>query len=259
MNQLADRQAQFQAHLTSGAEAVTAHIIGDDKADSETRLQVYFQAYRLRLIEVLQNDFEGLHTLLGDEGFSRMVQAYLAKHPSRHPSVRWFGQHLPVFLSSQPEYAEHPVLAEMARFEWAWGLAFDAADRSAPGVAAMTEIDPEAWGSLQVEVQPSVQQLSLSHNVPAIFQAATNQATPPPVEIAASPVSWVLWRRDLIVCWRSLEPDEAWALEAAVGGASFAQVCEGLCQWHEADAVPLRAAGMLRGWLEDELLAGISG
>jgi hypothetical protein len=146
MNQLADRQAQFQAHLTSGAEAVTAHIIGDDKADSETRLQVYFQAYRLRLIEVLQNDFEGLHTLLGDEGFSRMVQAYLAKHPSRHPSVRWFGQHLPVFLGSQPEYAEHPVLAEMARFEWAWGLAFDAADRSAPGVAAMTEIDPEAWG-----------------------------------------------------------------------------------------------------------------
>ena len=259
MSQLADRQAQFQAHLTRGTDGVTAHIIGDHKADSSTRLQVYFQAYRLRLIEVLQNDFEGLHSLLGDEGFSRMVQAYLEKHPSGHPSVRWFGQHLPVFLSSNPEYAQHPVLAEMARFEWAWGLAFDAADRPVPGIDAMAQIAPEDWGSLQVEVQPSVQQLALSYNVPAIFQAVTNQSTPPPVERAARPVNWVLWRRDLIVCWRSLDTDEAWALDAAAGGASFAQLCEGLCQWHEADAVPLRAAGMLRGWLEDQLLAGISG
>ncbi|MGI9330937.1 MAG: HvfC/BufC N-terminal domain-containing protein, partial [Gammaproteobacteria bacterium] len=100
MSGLAERQAQFQAHLTHGADDVAAHIVGDEKADSATRLQVYFQAYRLRLIDVLQNDFEGLHALLGDEAFSRMVQAYLEEHPSRHPSVRWFGQHLPAFLSA---------------------------------------------------------------------------------------------------------------------------------------------------------------
>ncbi|MGI9329727.1 MAG: HvfC/BufC family peptide modification chaperone, partial [Gammaproteobacteria bacterium] len=199
----------------------------------------------------------GLHALLGDEAFSRMVQAYLEEHPSRHPSVRWFGQHLPAFLSAHPEYAGHPVLAEMARFEWAWGLAFDAADRTSPGVAALAEIAPETWGALQVEVQPSVQQLQLIHNVPAIFQAATNGSDPPPIEAAQS-VNWVLWRRELIVCWRSLEPDEAWALAAMAGGASFARLCEGLRQWHEDEAVPLRAAGMLRGWLENDLLAGIS-
>ena len=64
---------------------------------------------------------------------------------------------------------------------------------------------------------------------------------------ATEALSWVMWRHDLIVRWRSLEGDEAWALRAVSGGASFAEMCEGLCDWHEADAVPLRAAGILRG------------
>ena len=38
------------------------------------------------------------------------------------------------------------------------------------------------------------------------------------------------------------------------GGGTFGEMCEALCEWHEADAVPLLAAGMLKRWIVEELL-----
>jgi hypothetical protein len=54
-----------------------------------------------------------------------------------------------------------------------------------------------------------------------------------------------------------LEPDEAAALEVVRGGDSFGEMCEALCEWHEADTVPLVAAGMLKRWIVEELLTGL--
>jgi EAL domain-containing protein (putative c-di-GMP-specific phosphodiesterase class I) len=39
--------------------------------------------------------------------------------------------------------------------------------------------------------------------------------------------------------------------------AGFGEICEGLCRWHSADAAPMRAAGLLRAWIEQGMLAAI--
>ena len=251
----ADQQA-FQSHLMTGSADVRTSIVGDAKATADTRLEVYYQAYRLRLVEILQNDFTGVHALLGTDAFREMVLRYIAAHPSEHPSVRWFGRHLAGFLALPP-YAEHPELAEMAQFEWAWAHAFDAADVAAAGPDVMTEVAPEAWAGLRVTAHPSLQRLDLSYNVPALFEAATRDDAPPPLVRESEPLAWMLWRRELIVHWRSQAADEAWALSSALAGQTFGDLCAGLCGWHAPDAVPLRAATLLRTWLEDGLLSGV--
>lgn len=257
MSQLNADQQAFQSHLMTGSVEVKASIVGDAKADAETRLEVYYQAYRLRLVEILQNDFTGVHALLGTDAFREMVLKYIAAHPSEHPSVRWFGRHLADFLALPP-YAGHPELAEMAQFEWAWAHAFDAADVAAAGPEVMAAVAPEAWAGLRVSVHPSVQRLDLNYNVPALFEAATRDDTPPPLVGESDALPWLLWRRDLIVHWRSLEADEAWALGAAVQAQTFGDLCSGLCGWHEPDAVPMRAASLLRTWLEEGLLSNVN-
>jgi hypothetical protein len=68
----------------------------------------------------------------------------------------------------------------------------------------------------------------------------------------------VLWRRGLQHHWRSLAVDEAWALDAARRDVDFAGICEGLCEWIDASQVALRAAGMIKGWLNDGLIAGVA-
>ena len=68
------------------------------------------------------------------------------------------------------------------------------------------------------------------------------------------PQRWLLWRRDFKIHWRSLEVHEAWAIEQAVGGANFAQICEGLLEWVDAEQAALVAAGFLKQWISDQLL-----
>ncbi len=127
MTGLANLQALFQNHVVGGDDAA-AVFVGDRTASAEERLCVYFDAYRLRLIENLRIDFPGLRALMSAEAFDAICLRYIDQHPSRGPNIRWFGRHLAGFLAADRELAGQPVLVEMARFEWARGLAFDAPD-----------------------------------------------------------------------------------------------------------------------------------
>ena len=68
------------------------------------------------------------------------------------------------------------------------------------------------------------------------------------------PQRWLLWRREFKTHWRSLDVHEAWALEQAFNGANFAEICEGLLEWIDAEQVALTAAGLLKQWISDQLL-----
>ena len=41
-------------------------------------------------------------------------------------------------------------------------------------------------------------------------------------------------------------------------GGTFGEMCETLCEWHDAGEVPLVAAGMLKRWLTEEMLTAIA-
>ncbi len=252
---LAHRQSALQSFLLHADPSITEHVVGDERADAKQRLDVYFQAYRLRLQEVLATDFGGLRALLGDEGFEQMSLAYIDAYPSEHPSVRWFGRALAGFLAEHSP--DRPELAEMAAFEWAWGQAFDAADAPVANESALAELDAGQWPGLSVTLHPSVHRVSLQFNVPAVFAAAVDGETLPELTRNDAGVSWLLWRHELNVHWRSLAEDEDRALQAAGQGTDFGSLCEGLCDWHEPEAVPLRAASLLKTWLGEGLISEV--
>ena len=76
--------------------------------------------------------------------------------------------------------------------------------------------------------------------------------------VRAATAAWMLWRRDLIVRWRSLGVDEAVALDAVRAGAAFGEVCELLCEHVDPDGAGMHAASLLKRWLNDGLLTGVS-
>ena len=90
-----------------------------------------------------------------------MARAYIAAHPSRHPSVRWFGEDLADFLGRTPPYSRTPAAAEMARFEWALGEAFDSPDVAPVTAEALMALPPEAWETLSFTALPSLRRLAL--------------------------------------------------------------------------------------------------
>ncbi len=247
---LVDLQARFQAFILRDEDSPPPGL-------QTLESSVYAEAYFLRLTEALANDYPVLQQVLGETGFAGMATTYALASPSRHFSVRWFGQHLARFLRSTPPFDAKPYLAELAAFEWLMGEAFDAANAPPIGADRLAAIPAADWPDLTLAFHPSVRRLDVQHDVLALWQSrvselATNSqvANPVPLHIA-------VWRRDLDVFFRPLVPGEALALDALLGGGTFAAACERLAADVSASDDPaVRIVGWLQQWLADGLIAG---
>ena len=93
-----------------------------------------------------------------------MVAGYIAAYPSRETSLRYFSEQLPIFLANTKPFSEHPVLAELARFERYLLTAFDASDAQAASAAMLSQIPAQDWPQLHFRLHPSVQRYQSDWN-----------------------------------------------------------------------------------------------
>jgi hypothetical protein len=249
-------QGDFQDYLLRGSDAVQQHVVGTERVPVATRLAIYGGAYRSRLADALESNFPALARLLGETDFQRLASDYVRTHESPFFSIRYYGDGLTQFLATHEEYVAAPVLAELARWEWAMTTTFDAPDAAPISHQTLARLRPPQWVGLRFEWHPSVQRLALAWNVPQLWQALTDEVERPPVELAARPVQWLLWRRDLTTCFRSLPQTEAAVLDAARSGWPFAELCELLCDEVGENEAPAAAATLLRGWVDAGLIVG---
>jgi len=254
MTELAALQSLFQGYVVDNDDAAVPAFIGDVSASAEERLNIYYEAYRLRLLEVLREDFPGLRALISADTFNAMGLRYLGRFPPHHPSVRSFANNMAEFLSTDGVYSEWPYLAEMARFECARGLAFDGPNVDVMTLEAFGAIPAENWPSLRVRFHPTLQRLRFHWNVGPLARAiSAEEPVPPPVGLD-NPETWAVWRRGLTVYFRSLDETEVRAMDAFADGRTFADVCAALCDCLDAEAVPARMAGMLNQWVTEGLV-----
>ncbi|MBV8910709.1 MAG: putative DNA-binding domain-containing protein [Gammaproteobacteria bacterium] len=249
-------QGDFQDYMLHGRRAVQEHVVGSDRVPVATRLAIYGDAYRSRLAEALESNYPALARLLGETDFQRLASEYVRTHESPFFSIRYYGDALTQFLATHEEYVAAPVLAELARWEWAMTNAFDAPDTAPISDQTLACVPPQQWAKLRFVWHPSVQRLTLAWNVPQLWQALRDETERPPAELAAAPVHWLLWRRELTTCFRSLPQTEAGVLDAARSGWPFAELCELLCEEVGESEAPAASASLLRGWVNAGLIVG---
>jgi hypothetical protein len=256
MPTLAELQHSLQDFLLDKTDKAAQLTLETAQFPRQVRLQIYHQAYRLRLIDTLRNDFPALERAVGESEFTQLCNDYIATHPSHHTSLRWLGEKLPAFLRTQ----QQPVhLCELAEFEWAQIMAFDAADSDLANTEDLRALPQEKWLSLCLEFHPSMQRVSLRTNAPAIWSAYVKNDVLETIsiEVADEPQAWLIWREDLQVVYRPIEPSEACALDKFLAGHDFTEVCGDLCNWYPEAEVPLQAARCLQQWLSAGLIAGL--
>jgi len=249
-------QGDFQDYLLRGDTGIEEHVIGTTRVPVATRLGIYGGAYRSRLAEALESNFPALAKLLGETDFQRLAAEYVRAHDSPFFSIRYNGDALAQFLASHEDYVAAPLLAELARWEWAMTSVFDALDATPLGHEALARVPPPQWAQLRFSCHPSVQRLALSWNVPQLWRALTEDGERPAATLGAAPVEWLLWRRDLTTYFRSLAQPEAAVLDAARSGWPFAEICELLCEELGEHDAPAQAATLLRGWVDAGLITG---
>ncbi len=253
MKALSALQARFQQHLIDADPGVINDIAGPDDAYRRTRLGIYYSAYRLRLIAALAVDYPALKSLVGEPAFEKLAIAYVDACPSTSRNLRWFGAALARFLRKDPVFSSQPALAELAEFEWAQGLAFDADDAQQTTFEQIASVPPADWPDLRFISHPSLQLVESHWNVIAIWHAHREQQQMPTPARREPADTIAVWRRDFKTYFRTLDPDETSLWRAFAGGAGFGEACADFAARTgatDADAAQ-RAAGLLRGWVDE--------
>ncbi|HLU68906.1 MAG TPA: DNA-binding domain-containing protein, partial [Kofleriaceae bacterium] len=175
-----------------GAAPLSGWIRAASEGAAAARLDVYANMYFFRLLGVLRDDYPNLARLVGADAFHNLITDYLVAFPSRHPSIRHVGANLAELLDRHPLERRFPGAADLARLEWARGLAFDRADARALTADELTAVPPERWGELRFQLVPSFQMLRLGRPVHRLWQAlerGEGGAAPAPAPAPASAAS----------------------------------------------------------------------
>ncbi len=255
---LTDWQLAFEAHLLSETPVANsgfaATLLGGPTLDVDTGLAIYHNAYLSRLQEVLRHDFGAIWYWLGDDEFAALTEVYVRRYPSAHYSLRWLGERFPAFILEHLVAEQSAPLAELARLEWAFTLAFDAPQGEPLSLNDMAQLPPEDWPGLQVTLAPSVQQLLCHFNSLAIWRASKAEADFPDSQALDLAQTCLVWRHENVCHYRSLEPAEIGALEGMVTtGWNFSELCAELAVTY-AEGAPLQAVTWLKQWVQDGLL-----
>lgn len=250
MSALAALQRAVQSSILTGDAAAQGHVVGTRNVSVSTRLGIYKEAYALRLSEALATTYSSLHALLGEEQFCELARGYIEAHPSRHYSVRYFGHRLAPFLSTHEPYRENPVLADLARWEWAVADVFDAADAMPLTADVLQQIPAERWPQLRFRFHGALRLVGSCWNVAEIWSTLNREQAPPAPVRSLHRRRWALWRSGLEVYFAPLEAREQKALRAALRGDSFAEICALAPLAAGEVEAGLWAAGLLRQWID---------
>lgn len=248
--QLRDMEQLFQDGLLGRSREILAHVQGNAREDAAAMFHVYQHAYWARLVESLGVDFPGLKALAGDTAFDRVARAYIARHPSVDPSIRWVGRLLPEFLRTEAAYRGDPWWTDMARFDWALAHAFDAADAPGATLAQLAVVPPEFWGGLRLKLHPTLDSFAVSTPVNDVRPKLLADPATTFDRSARHDGALMVWRFDYDLKFRAIDINEAAALDAVRAGATFGDICELLAERMESDQAVMTAAQILRGWLE---------
>jgi hypothetical protein len=257
MTELAQLQEQFQQFIVSGQTGINDSIVQTELVSVDTRLAIYRDGYKLRLIESLTTSFPAVHVYLGTEAFQKVCSSYIDSNPSSYRSIRWYGHVLAEFLQNYYD-KKYSFLAELADFDWKMTLAFDAADDQVLQITEMSTIPPQSWADMKFTFHSSLHRVAYYWNTIPLWQTLIKDQELPELINDPSPTTWVLWRSpDYMIQFYSLSEEEAWGLDALIQGLSFGQLCEGLCQWVPAEEVGMRAASYLKNWIQNGMVSGL--
>lgn len=191
------------------------------------QLEVYREQFWLRHVHCLAEDFPVLHALVGEAKFEALVADYLAAHPPKHFQLRHLGDRLADFLGARDD----ALLANLARLEWAYIDAFDAADAPPLDPNAVAAIPEDAWTNARLRLHPSLQLLRLaypSHEMRAAWWE--DRDARPIARVERAPATVAVYRRAFLLYTESMAPLAFEMLERLARGETLGAAGDSLAQ-----------------------------
>lgn len=259
MISFAEFQAKFQKALLDHDPAVLDDIIDSPHETKARLLSVYQNAYIVRLIEIVRNDYPLLSNYTGVDVFNRIARGYAAKNVSTNADARWFSHKLPEFLASDPAWAKNPELSELAEIERALADVFDAADAPRLVKDDLKVLEPEDWPGVVFSPHPATRRINLVTNARALWKALKDDEEVPPAAPLAETERLIAYRPELTSMIRPMGYEEAMMFDEMAKEVDFGGLCAMVATYGGEDEAAMRAAGYLNAWIAAGMLAGPEG
>lgn len=250
------------------AVVVGEFTVANERLSALERIEIYNRMYWFRVLDSVLDDCPGLYALLGPRRFWSLARAYLTRHPSRSFTLRNLCRRLPRFIAAEPRWTAPRTAAarDVARFEWAQLVAFDAAARRPVALADLRDARPE---NLRLALQPCLTLLRLDHAVDdyviAVKQrddalrSAASQTVAPRATVTTRPslatprlrrerVFLAVHRHDNQVYSKRLGLAEYRLLRALATGHTLAAACAAAFR-HDLTSSPAQA-GLVQSWFQ---------
>jgi len=248
---LAELQNDFQRALfdteCKGAEWISESARG---LSARQRLDIYYNAYRFRLVDVLLDTFEHTAIYLGDDWFNQLAMDYVQCHPSTCKNIGLYGKDFPGFLADQlPDDKE---VSELALMDWKLRRAFDGQDS-----AVMTLNDLQYFANeenIHLQPVPTLTTCTQHFNSLEIWNAINQDQPPPTVEQLLEPIEILIWRKGHSPHFRSLAKIESAAIACVCSGDTFETIGVTLEKDFPDVDVATEFGVMLHRWLDDEII-----
>ncbi|HNP63590.1 MAG TPA: DNA-binding domain-containing protein [Woeseiaceae bacterium] len=246
---LGEFQAQFREFLYRGRheENLAGQVRSLGCTSPNDRLDVYRNAYFIRLEAALAHDFPVTEKILGKKNFARCAADYALANPSGSPSLREFGHRFANWLRAE----ESPMLGDLAAIEWAALNVFDGPDANAADAQRLHAFTPEEWPSLHIRLMPTLTLLTLGSNADRVWLEKGEG-----IELEAAPVHYIaIWRgeqyRPMLV---GVDTDNHAVLDIIAREPELAVASERLAEELDPASVPRRIATALHralahGWI----------
>jgi hypothetical protein len=256
MSSFKDFQDSFQRGILERDDTILGDVKDSATESRSVLFGVYRHAYVARLAEILGDDYEQVHAYLGDEGFARLVKAYIDANPSDRRSARWFGRHMPTFARETAPFSNHREVSEIAALEKALSDAFDGPNAEPLSIDQLAALAVDDWPRLVFQPHPTTIRLTFTTNAADIWSALKDETAPPKLERFPEPQALLVWRQDFMAHFRPFGAEESMMWNEAARGVRFGVLCEMVAMFGGEDEAELRAATYLRGWIDLGLLTG---
>lgn len=225
--------------------------LGVDRAQ---RLGIYHNAYRVRLAEVLAENFSKTNLYMGSDAFYDEAVAFAVRQPPLARSLSRYGERFPAFLAAQ--YPDNPELYELAQLDWDLRSRFDSRDVMAlTAEVAQRGASEEgaSWLTWPAPLHPSVILRAIRSNVTQIWRAIDADQDVPEVILHDDARFLAIWRKGLQPHFQTLDAYQAAFLQCLQAGQSIDEAANALAGT-DALPEPQRLAGWLQAWLADGIL-----
>ena len=239
-SQLRELQADFCEFLQHGRHEnrIAVQLRPPSSYESAERLDVYRNAYFIRLEKALAHDFPVTTIVLGQKVFARIAADYVLAQPSSHPSLRQAGRDLPDWLRNRSGSA----VGDLAAIEWAVMQVFDGPDCVPAKADCLDGIAPTAWQRLLISLAPTLSIMALTSNADRVWLAHGEQ-----VDLQQTSTRWIAVSRgpEFRPILAILDQETFAVLDALSTESCLATVNERLAQDNDPEKLPEKVAQAL--------------